>query len=384
MTTEDIFSPDPKKLQSTGNVEPYDHLIIDGGGLAVTAWAVARDLPNARERVSQGVYTCVTILSSLSRLVAANAQVHMVWDGYDNRRFRRANHPWYKFGRGHGVNRQEVNAIREQLSTLLEAIGIVQYRENGCEADDVVATLATALAEGGERTLIFSDDKDYLQLIDDNIHLSRRSLQGIILSPEHCELSGTMYGLDYLYIKAIMGDPGDNVRGLERVGETSAKALIMEIPDIFSMIEEEDLGAIEWQRLQPPLRKAICRAGRKLCYPPPLEAPEFAGPIAHRYGVKMHEVFLDDDECFGAAAREMLRCYKLVKLECYMEGVRPADRLEPNMESIPTILRKLGLGDEDDFIQSLNALAGAVNPRVPPPRTSGVRAPNFRASESDR
>ena len=222
----DIFTPDPNKPVAGPAPKPYKWLIIDGGGLVTTAWATHRDLERAEDRVRAGIYVFVCCLASLSRLADPSCKVIVCWDGKDNRAFRRGVHPWYKHGRGSVINRPEIRVIMKELDPLLRHMGVAQVQMDGCEADDLVATISREVATDDAPCLIFSDDKDFLQLVEPNIHLMRRSLKGIIMTPDQCRLLGITFGQHYLEIKAIMGDTGDNIKGLSGIGERKAEAAV--------------------------------------------------------------------------------------------------------------------------------------------------------------
>lgn len=368
------FAPDPTKPMAGPPQEPYPYLLIDGGGLATTAWATHKILDRAEDRVRATVYVCVTILASLSRLVHPGAKIIVAWDGKDNRKWRRAYHPWYKHGRGSVINREEVRAAITGVSELLGAIGAACLTVDGREADDVVATLARIISDEKEKPcLIFSDDKDYVQLVDDRIHVCRRSLQGVILSPEQCELLNYPYGLDYLHIKAMMGDPGDNIRGLPGIGEVAATRVAMDIPDAMDL-GRSDPDLVEWDRTNEKTVKAFVRSGRKLCWPPVEEDRDFALAWRERHGLPPHPILeVDEAEALKTAMTEAVRMLDLVQLDVNMElpeFVFPKVALE----RLPGILKRLDLQNEHDLVSSLYTLANMRNPEATPPRTSSMRA----------
>lgn len=368
----DLMIPDPNKPVAGSPPKPYKWLIIDGGGLAVTSWATHRDMYRAEDRVRAGIYVFVCCLSSLSKLTDDDAKVVVCWDGHDNRAFRRGIHPWYKHGRGSIVNRPEVRVIMKELDELLSNMGIAQLQMDGCEADDIVATVAREVADHDQTCLIFSDDKDYLQLVDEHIHLMRRSMKGIIMTPSQCELMGISYGERYLHIKSIMGDPGDNIKGLIGVGERKAEGVLDEIPDLIEMLGESwDLVA--WENLSKNNYNAIVRAGRKLVSPLNPKDMTFAKKFAHERNMKEpNPVHLADSSCLQHAGYEILKSLRLVTMDDEMD-YGELNFPEVNIEAIPKALRKLDLHEEDDLISSIYALASLRNPNLTPPRKSTDR-----------
>lgn len=374
MDVESLFAPDPTKLAASQKLEPYKWLIIDGGGMATTAWSTHRDLERASSRIKATVYVFVTTLASLSRLVDPQARIIVAWDGKDNRAWRRGNHPWYKHGRGSVINRQEIAIAVEKLTELITAIGGAVLQIAGREADDVVATLTRIIAEDkGETSLIFSDDKDYVQLVSDRIHLCRRSMQGVIMTPEICEIHGVPWGLTYLNMKAVIGDSGDNVKGLHGIGEVKAAALVDAIPD-FLDTARMDPELIAWDRLPDATRRAFVRAGRRLVWPPPEDDRDAMLAFRGSHGLPPHpDLDVSEEDCLKAAAVEAVKMLDLVELDSNME--LPKFSFPPvNLERIPTILASLNLEHEYDLVTSIYNLARMRNPDALPPRSSAIRA----------
>jgi 5'-3' exonuclease len=260
-----------------------------------------------------------------------------------------------------------------QIEPLLECMGVADARIDGREADDVIASIATHVDRArGERCLIFSDDKDFVQLVCENISLARRSMHGTIMTPNECDMMGLDYGERYLHIKALMGDTGDNIRGLYMIGEVKARKIVNCIPDVLSSDEPD------WDRLASAEYKAMVRAGRKLLHPAPpknKDATKFAKDLMKRLGRPLpRDLYVDEDSSLQAAQNEAIRCLDLVELDREMFD---ADELEfppVNVESIPAMLRKLDLLEEHDLLSSIYTLAGAMDPSFTPPRMPQVRA----------
>lgn len=380
----DLFSPDPDRPVAGAPVEPYKWLIIDGGGLAVTSWATHRDLDYAEDRVRAAIYVFVVCLSSLSRLTHDQCRVVVCWDGRDNRRWRRGYHPWYKHGRGSVIDRVEVRVVIDELEGLLSAMGVATVKMDGCEADDVVATIARDVADANETCLIFSNDKDYLQLIDDHIHLMRRSLQGVILTPGQCELLGVDYGERYLHIKALSGDSGDNIRGLRGIGVKKAQQALDVIPDLLETCKEEP-NLVDWESMPRNLYRAFVRAGRQLVSPLPVKkSAKFIEKFCERHGIMMPATRdVPDLTSLRHAGLEAVWSLRMVEMDDRMEHP-PLKFPRVDIEKIPFLLRKLDLHDETDLLSSIYALARMRNPDAVPPRAPASRAGSAVAELDER
>lgn len=346
-------------------------MAVDGGGLSVTAWSTHRALPEAADRIRSAIYVFMSTLCGLSRLITPGARVVVAWDGRDNRRFRRGRHPWYKHGRGSVINREEVRTVVSECGPLLMALGCCQLELEGHEADDLVATAASQIPG---TILVFSDDADYYQLVSERVHLCRRSMDGIIVDPDSARLSGQRVGEPYLHLKCLMGDFGDNIRGLDQIGQSKADMAISQHPGLVQQCLE-DPGLVDWTPLDEKLRRQFAKAGRRLLSPTELRDRDFATKFARRRGLSPPpEPDVDESTCLAAAASEAVRCLGLVA----MRRDLPIGGLsfpEANVEAIPGHLQRLGLDDEHDLHSSMYRMAGmSPRPGSLPPWRPAARA----------
>lgn len=112
------------------------------------------------------------------------------------------------------------------------------------EADDIIATLARRGQENGDDVLIFSGDKDLLQMLDTNIRVisGKRSLTDLVVTD--VAAFKEKYGLEpirLIDLKGLMGDPSDNLPGVAGVGEKTALKLLHQygtIENVYQHIEE--------------------------------------------------------------------------------------------------------------------------------------------------
>ena len=132
--------------------------------------------------------------------------------------------------------RQSVPIIKR----LLEAFHIPILQAEGFEADDVIGTLAHQADAQGIRTYMLTPDKDYAQLVTENVVQFRPRHGGgyETLGPAEVKakynISKTSQVIDLL---ALMGDSADNFPGCPGVGEKTAQKLIGEFGDIEHLLE---------------------------------------------------------------------------------------------------------------------------------------------------
>ncbi len=128
---------------------------------------------------------------------------------------------------------------------LLDAMGIYHYEVEGYEGDDIAGTVAKRASKEGLETIVYTSDKDYLQLIDEHIsiHMLKKGLTDVEIMNE-VTLKEKM-GLTPEQIKdykGLMGDPSDNLKGIPGVGEKTALKLINQyssLENIISAMENE-------------------------------------------------------------------------------------------------------------------------------------------------
>ena len=109
----------------------------------------------------------------------------------------------------------------EPLHEIIRALGIPLLSIPGVEADDVIGTLATRAGKAGLSVTISSGDKDFAQLVTDDVILVN-TMDGSRLDPAGVEAKFGVAPsaiIDYL---ALMGDTSDNVPGVPKVGPKTA------------------------------------------------------------------------------------------------------------------------------------------------------------------
>ena len=138
--------------------------------------------------------------------------------------------------------KQQVPLIKE----VLKSMGITIVEKEGFEADDLLGTLAKRSSRAGIDVSIISGDRDLLQLADTNIKIRiPKTKKGVTEVEDYLPADvETLYGVtpvEFIDVKALMGDASDNIPGAPGVGPKTASALIMKyhsIENVFEHIEE--------------------------------------------------------------------------------------------------------------------------------------------------
>ena len=133
------------------------------------------------------------------------------------------------------VIRQSVPIIKE----IINAYRIPILEVSGYEADDVIGTLATQAAKQGIPTYMMTPDKDYGQLVGEQVFMYRPKHSGgfEVMGPDEVKAK---YGLtdtkQMIDILGLMGDASDNIPGCPGVGEKTAQKLIAEFGGIDELL----------------------------------------------------------------------------------------------------------------------------------------------------
>ena len=112
---------------------------------------------------------------------------------------------------------------------ILEAMNIPAIVKEGFEADDIIGTLAKKAEKEGFKTFMVTPDKDFAQLVSENIFMYRPMFGGgyetwgIDEIKEKFEIENPLQVIDFLGMK---GDASDNIPGLPGVGDKTAKKLL--------------------------------------------------------------------------------------------------------------------------------------------------------------
>ena len=126
------------------------------------------------------------------------------------------------------------------IKNILDAYHIPILQVDGFEADDVIGTLATKAGEKGVETYMLTPDKDYGQLVKDNVYMYRPQHGGGYekLGTKKIEKKYSITSpLQVIDLLALMGDSADNFPGCPGVGEKTAIKLVNEFGNVENLIE---------------------------------------------------------------------------------------------------------------------------------------------------
>ena len=146
------------------------------------------------------------------------------------------------------ANREETpEAIRiaiPYIHQILNALHIPIIEKEGYEADDIIGTLAKQAEKQDFEVYMVTPDKDYAQLVSDNIFMYRPArngneveIWGVKEVQEKFEVQNPLQVIDFL---GMMGDAVDNIPGLPGVGEKTAKKLLADFGSLENLLANTD------------------------------------------------------------------------------------------------------------------------------------------------
>lgn len=139
---------------------------------------------------------------------------------------------------------EDITVAIPYVKRVLEAMKIPVLELHGFEADDIIGTLAKKAAREGVEVYMMTPDKDYNQLVEEHIHVYKPAYMGnppaklgVAEVLERWEISHPEQVIDIL---GLMGDSSDNIPGIPKVGEKTAKKLIQEYGSVENVIANAD------------------------------------------------------------------------------------------------------------------------------------------------
>ena len=189
---------------------------------------------------SKGLNTsCVMgFCNTLNEILTKEKPTHIAVAFDHGKTFRHEAFPAYKAQREETP--EDIKLSVPIIKSILEAYHIPILQVDGFEADDIIGTVALQAGEKGIETYMLTPDKDYAQLVRDNVFMFRPrhgggyEKLGVEEIEEKYSISSPLQVIDLL---ALMGDSADNFPGCPGVGEKTAIKLIGEFGSVEGLIE---------------------------------------------------------------------------------------------------------------------------------------------------
>jgi DNA polymerase-1 len=225
-------------------------LLVDGHYYLYRSFFAIRGLKNSRGEPTNAIYGFVKALRKMLADVKPD-RAAVVWDaGLPARRVELQ--PAYKQNRSSMPD--DLRPQEEWLQKNIELLGTQSVELPNTEADDLIASYAIAARNAGTEVVIATNDKDILQLVDDNIHIYSTNKTDIkeggfaLLGAAEVAEKWGVPAARIADVLALTGDSSDNIPGVPGIGGKTAVQLVTAHGSVQAMLENTSL--IENPRLR--------------------------------------------------------------------------------------------------------------------------------------
>jgi 5'-3' exonuclease len=218
-------------------------LLVDSSYLLKRSFNGAKDVHTSKFGHIGGLYSFLTTVRKLIKAHKIN-KVVLVWDGQNGGVARHQIDAAYKSNRKNKSWHQKIELSeaefkreeekeesiliqRQRIKSYAEELFLRQIEVDDIEADDIIAAYCMQY-ESKEEIYIYTNDRDFSQLLDLNITILFANIDMPITKANYSLQFGHHY-TNALIIKIITGDKGDNVPGIKGIGEDT---LIKYFPDM--------------------------------------------------------------------------------------------------------------------------------------------------------
>lgn len=214
-------------------------MLIDGSSLIFRAFFALPNLTNNDGVMTNGVYGFLTMYQNAfdkykpdSVLVAFDRSSktfrHEEFKDYKATRDKMPSELSYQFG---------------ILKDILDSMKVAYTDLDGFEADDIVGTYAKMGQESGYEVVVITGDRDYLQLVDENItvYLTKKGISDMV--EYNLDSIKEEYGLtpeQLIDVKGLEGDKSDNIPGVDGIGPKKAIGFIQQYGSIEGLYDHID------------------------------------------------------------------------------------------------------------------------------------------------
>lgn len=260
-------------------------ILVDGNNLMFRSYFATLYsgslMKNSKGFVTNALYGFSTMIN---KIVEEEKPEYMAVAFDIGKNFRHIKYADYKAGRVETPN--DLLKQMPKAREILTAMGIKYYEVENYEADDIIGTITLMTEKDPEYiSTIVSSDKDLLQLITNETNVKLLKQKGHVMMDE--ESFREEYGIDpirMIDLKALAGDPSDNVPGVKGIGEKTALKLLREhgtLENIYANIDNIK-GAVKDKLISGKesafFSKEICTIYREVPMTETLDNMTYTGP----------------------------------------------------------------------------------------------------------
>lgn len=209
-------------------------LVIDGNSILNRAFYGIKLLTTKNGQFTNAIYGFMNILLKLEDSEKPD-EIAIAFD-LKAPTFR---HKMYENYKAHRKGMpEELAAQMPVLKELLDLLGYKQVSLEGYEADDILGTLSAAASGRGGLCMLATGDRDSLQLVGNGVTVLLATTKETLRMDRDAVFE--KYGVEpaqLIDVKALMGDPSDNIPGVPGVGEKTALGLIQKFGSLEGVYE---------------------------------------------------------------------------------------------------------------------------------------------------
>ncbi len=205
--------------------------LVDGHSYIFRAFHAIRHLSTRDGTPTNAVFGVTKmLLKLLNEKEPSHAAVVLDAGG---KNFRHEMYPEYKANRPPAP--EELKVQVPLVKEVVKALNLPLLQEEGCEADDVIASLCAQAVAQGFQVVIVSGDKDLMQLVGEHV-VMYDSMKGVVYDPDGVKKKMGVPPGQVLDLLALMGDTSDNIPGVYGVGQKTAARLLSEHGDLEAVL----------------------------------------------------------------------------------------------------------------------------------------------------
>jgi len=236
-------------------------LLVDGHYYAYRSFHAIRNLTNSRGEPTGAIYGFTKTLRRMVKDLQPDFAA-VIWDmGLPERRTKLQ--PEYK------QQRAEMPADMvpqlDYIQTLVPQIGFPSLGLPNTEADDLMASYATAAVANGIEVVLATNDKDLFQLVDHTVHVystNKTDLPSLhdtfaLLGSDHVVKKWGIPPAQIGEVLCLIGDTSDNIPGISGLGPKNAAALLREHGSLDAILANPD--RIKSERIREKIKSSIAQ-----------------------------------------------------------------------------------------------------------------------------
>lgn len=202
-------------------------LLIDGMNMLIRSFSLIKSMTHDGSHVG-GITGFLRSLNYVTRITDPT-RVVVIWDGKGGSANRKNINPNYKAQRAtsrithwglYDTKKEEQEALIGQLYRVLDyldCLPVTSIMMEKLEADDIIAFIANQASRNNSKTTIVSSDRDFLQLIDENISIYS-PIRKKFLTNKNIKEELKVIPENYNVVKSLLGDKSDNIDKVKGLG----------------------------------------------------------------------------------------------------------------------------------------------------------------------